>query len=73
LLNLKKIFLKKSDFNKTGLNIYTKINRYINEFFEANLIVDMGNKQKHIFGANTKLVVLKNTGAVFVDGLNQNF
>ena len=69
----KKIVLKKSDFNKTELNIYTKINRYINEFVEANLIVDMGNKQKHIFGANTKSVALTDTGAVFVDGLNLNF
>ena len=67
-----KVF-KKSDFNKTELNIYTKINRYINEYIEADLIADVGNKQKHLFGATTRSVFLTDTGAAFVDGLNLNF
>ena len=69
----KKKVLKKSDFNKTELNIYTKINRYINEYIEADLIADVGNKQKHLFGATTRSVFLTDTGAAFVDGLNLNF
>ena len=69
----KKAVLKKSDFNKTELNIYTKINRYINEYIEADLIVDVGNKQKHLFGATTRSVFLTDTGAAFVDGLNLDF
>ena len=55
------------------MNIFKKINRYINEFDGANLIVDIGNKQKHIFGVNTKSVVLTDKGSVFVDVLNLNF
>ena len=70
---MKKIVLKKSDFNKTELNIYTKINRYINEYIEADLIADVGNKQKHLFGATTRSVFLTDTGAAFVDGLNLDF
>ncbi len=69
----KKAVLKKSDFNKTELNIYTKINRYINEYIEADLIVDVGNKQKHLFGATTRSFCLSEKGAAFVDGLNLNF
>ena len=65
--------LKKSDFNKTELNIYTKINRYINEYIEADLIADVGYKQKHLFGATTRSVFLTDTGAAFVDGLNLDF
>ena len=64
---------KKSDFNKTENNIYTKINRYINEFTAANLIVEIGNNQKHLFGATTRSFALTDTGAAFVDGLNLNF
>ena len=69
----KKSAIKKSDFNKTENNIYTKINRYINEFTAANLIVEIGNNQKHLFGATTRSFALTDTGAAFVDGLNLNF
>ena len=44
----------KNRFYKKELNIYTKINRYINEFIEANLVIEIGNKQKHLFGATTR-------------------
>ena len=69
----KKSVLKKSDFINKELNIYTKINRYINEFIEANLVIEIGNKQKHLFGATTRSFCLSEKGAAFVDGLNLNF
>ena len=46
--NLKNLIL----LNKE-LNIYTKINRYINEFIEANLVIEIGNK-KHLFRATKR-------------------
>ena len=55
------------------MNIYTKTNRYINEFIEANLVLEIGNKQKHLFGATTRSFCLSEKGAAFVDGLNLNF
>ena len=69
----KKSVLKKSDFINKELNIYTKINRYINEFIEANLVIEIGNKQKHLFGATSRSFCLSEKGAAFVDGLNLNF
>ena len=69
----KKSVLKKSDFINKELNIYTKINRYINEFIEANLVIEIGNQQKHLFGATTRSFCLSEKGAAFVDGLNLNF
>ena len=41
--------------------------------WSANLVIEIGNKQKHLFGATTRSFCLSEKGAAFVDGLNLNF